>query len=55
LANHLSHESFTKVLNPFNSEIELRDACEELLDVIKQSHPIQFEYIQNEMLKDIEV
>ena len=50
LANHLSHESFTKVLNPFNSEKELQKACEELLEVIKSCHPVQYEYIQNKML-----
>uniref|UniRef100_B3EJU5 Protein CR006 P-loop domain-containing protein n=1 Tax=Chlorobium phaeobacteroides (strain BS1) TaxID=331678 RepID=B3EJU5_CHLPB len=42
LANHLSHESFTKVLNPFASELELQAACGELLEVIKQSHPEQY-------------
>jgi len=50
LANHLSHESFTKVLNPFNSENELKEACKELLEVIEISHPVQYKYIEKEML-----
>lgn len=52
LANHLSHESFTKVLNPLNSEIELQEACKELFEVIERSHPVQYEYIKNEMLEN---
>jgi len=50
LSNHLSHESFTKVLNPLNSEAELQMACEELLEVIESCHPEQFKYIEREML-----
>lgn len=50
LANHLSHESFAKVLDPFGSEIELRDACKELLDVIAYCHPEQFKYIDENLL-----
>jgi len=45
LANHLSHESFTKVLNPISSPMELQDACGDLLSVIKQRHPSQFDTI----------
>ncbi len=50
LANHLSHESFTKVLNPFISENELKEACKELLEVIEISHPVQYKYIEKEMI-----
>ncbi len=45
LANHLSHESFTKVLNPFSDVGELKNACIELFLVIKQRHPYQYETI----------
>lgn len=45
IANFLSHESFTRVLNPISEPVELRDACKELLDVIKQRHPAQYESI----------
>jgi len=45
LANHLSHESFTKVLNPFSSVEEMKKACLELLEVIKERHPYQYQTI----------
>ena len=45
IANHLSHESFTRVLNPLSSPGELQDACGELLAVIKQRHPSQYDSI----------
>jgi hypothetical protein len=45
LANHLSHESFSKVLNPFSSSDELKDACKELLEVIHERHPYQYDKI----------
>ena len=50
ISNHLSHESFSKVLNPLNSEVELQKACKELLEVIQDCHPVQYEYIEKEML-----
>ncbi|GHV93101.1 hypothetical protein AGMMS50268_36040 [Spirochaetia bacterium] len=46
LANHLSHDSFSKVLNPFSSSDELKNACFELLEVIKEWHPNQYETIR---------
>lgn len=46
LANHLSHESFTKVMNPFSSSEELKRACKELFEVIETQHPLQYEAIQ---------
>jgi wobble nucleotide-excising tRNase len=46
IANHLSHESFTKVLNPLPDSNELRDACRELFEVIEQRHPFQYETIK---------
>jgi hypothetical protein len=45
LANHLSHESFTRVLNPLSTPEELQAACGELLDVIKERHPRQYDAI----------
>lgn len=45
LANHLSHESFSKVLNPLSSPEELKEACYELFEVIKERHPAQFNTI----------
>jgi hypothetical protein len=53
IANHLSHESFTKVLNPFNSEIELKAACKELFEVIEECNPLQYKYIQAQMSNNI--
>lgn len=50
ISNHLSHESFTKVLNPLSSEDELQEACKELLEVIQESHPEQYKFIEKEML-----
>lgn len=55
ISNHLSHEFFTKVLNPLTSELELKEACKELLDVIKESHPEQYKFIEENMLKINEV
>jgi energy-coupling factor transporter ATP-binding protein EcfA2 len=46
IANHLSHESFTKVLNPLPDSNELREACRELFEVIKERHPYQYDTIQ---------
>ena len=46
LANHLSHESFSKVLNPLSEPDEIKEACKELLEVISKNHPAQFETIQ---------
>ncbi len=51
LANHLSHDSFSKVLNPLNSEQELVTACKELLEVIKEYHPKQYDYIEKSIFK----
>jgi len=45
IANHLSHESFSRVLNPLSSPEELRDACGELLTLIKENHRLQYEAI----------
>ncbi len=45
LANHLSHESFTRVLNPLSTPEELRGACGELLEVIRERHPRQYDAI----------
>lgn len=45
IANHLSHESFTRVLNPLSTPEELQDACRELLELIRERHPVQFETI----------
>jgi wobble nucleotide-excising tRNase len=42
LANHLSHESFTRILNPLSTPEELQIACGELLDVIRERHPHQY-------------
>lgn len=46
LANHLSHESFSKVLNPLPGSKELREACREVLEVIENRHPAQFDTIR---------
>jgi wobble nucleotide-excising tRNase len=54
IANHLSHESFTRVLNPIGSSEELRQACRDLLDVIKERHRWQYETIAKDILKDEE-
>ncbi len=45
IANHLSHESFSRVLNPLSSPEELQDACGELLTLIKENHRLQYETI----------
>lgn len=45
LANHLSHDSFSMVLNPLPDSNELQDACKELFEVIKERHPYQFKNI----------
>jgi wobble nucleotide-excising tRNase len=45
LANHLSHESFTRVLNPLATPEELQQACRELLELIFDRHPVQFKTI----------
>ena len=50
LANHLSHESFTKVLNPFDSETEVVKACDELFEVIEEYHPKQYQFIKKTFL-----
>lgn len=42
IANHLSHESFTKVLNPMANAEELQQACKDILDLIKDRHPHQY-------------
>jgi hypothetical protein len=42
LANHLSHDSFSRVLNPLATADELRAACGQLIDVIKERHPFQY-------------
>jgi len=42
LANHLSHESFSRVLNPLSETDELQKACKEVLEIIKERHPMQF-------------
>jgi len=47
LANHLSHESFSRVLDPLVSEGEIQAACREVLEIIKDRHPKQFETIQD--------
>jgi len=46
LANHMSHESFTKVMNPFADQGEMKLACVELLRVIKERHPYQYQKIE---------
>lgn len=46
LANHMSHESFTKVLNPLSDCMELKEACQQLLEVIRERHPYQYDYIK---------
>ena len=53
LANHLSHESFTKTLNPFSEPAELRLACIDLLQVIKERHPFQYETINAKYEVDV--
>ena len=53
LANHLSHESFSKVLNPLSSPEELRDACREVLEVIRERHSSQYDTIKDKF--DIEL
>ncbi len=50
IANHLSHENFSKILNPLPTDDEMKKACEELFDVIKVNHPKQFEYIEQNLL-----
>ena len=46
LANHLSHESFTRVLNPLSTPSELKEACGDILEVIKDRHPWQYKTIK---------
>lgn len=48
LANHMSHDSFTKVLNPLQDNDELKQACQEVLEIIKENHPSQFNTIEKE-------
>lgn len=50
LANHLSHESFAKVLNPFSTSEELVEACGELFEVIEECHPEQYKKINETFL-----
>lgn len=53
LANHLSHDSFSKVLDPFSSPDEIRKACQELLEVIQDRHPNQFNTIKSKFEIDL--
>ncbi len=53
LANHLSHDSFSKVLDPFSNPDEIRKACQELLEVIQDRHPNQFNTIQSKFEIDL--
>jgi len=48
IANHLSHDNFSKVLNPLPSDHEMRKACEELFEVIQAYHPKQYEYLDEQ-------
>lgn len=50
IANHLSHDSFSKVINPLPTDIEMKKACQELFELIQEYHPKQFEYIQSNLL-----
>jgi hypothetical protein len=50
IANHLSHESFSKVLNPLPTDNEMKKACKELFELIKEFHPKQHEYIEKKLL-----
>ena len=50
IANHLSHENFSKVLNPLPTDDEMKKACEELFEIIKDNHPKQYEYIETHFL-----
>ena len=47
LANHLSHDSFTKVLNPLSTPGEVKEACKDVLEVIEEKFPGQYETIKN--------
>lgn len=53
LANHLSHESFSRVLNPLSEVDELRNACKEVLEIIREHHPTQFATIKETYQIDI--
>ncbi len=50
IANHLSHENFSKVLTPLPTDDEMKKACKELFEVIEELHPKQFEYINKNFL-----
>jgi len=50
IANHLSHENFSKVLNPLPTDDEMKKACKELFEIIEENHPKQFEYIEKNLL-----
>lgn len=52
ITNHLSHENFSKVLNPLPTDDEMKKACKELFEVIKENHPKQYEYIERELLNE---
>lgn len=52
IANHLSHESFSKVLNPLPTDDEMKKACKELFEIIEENHPRQYEYIEKNLLND---
>ncbi|RLA84448.1 MAG: hypothetical protein DRG78_01400 [Epsilonproteobacteria bacterium] len=50
IANHLSHDSFSKVLNPLPTDDEMKIACKELFEVIEENHPKQWAYIEENLL-----
>lgn len=50
IANHLSHENFSKVLTPLPTDDEMKKACKELFEVIEELHPKQYEYINKNFL-----
>lgn len=46
IANHMSHETFAKVIDPLSSTEELQAACREVLELIKDRHYPQYQTIQ---------